>query len=556
MAYRKHIKSSSSFLQEYEILEENRLFDTYIQYVAYHKQNKDLKFFINRETAEKSSENIARIDALIKSKEIGLTLINDIFIEPVNSMLLVYTVIPFLTENKQILSDLLSNDSLSNSQKLRIFQNLSNSISALHDLGVPHLELSPDSIIIENKTIVYLKAFRIMPDVYAEDFYYTSPEVLSGIPYFLCQFGGDVWSLGCIYAELFISLTPLFQAPSPQEKLLRMFEVLGVPQFQDVEDYITWENYKEIKSLAIQTNEPIKNIIFNSLTGKEREIFMNMLCFAVDKRIDSKAVASFPWKDEESYLESVTNDIIPGPYEYEDNPVIKSGYSSFKLPLKHEKMDSFEYKKSEELPKPVLKTPDLELDNTLYISIQSAINLDLFKYQQDSCCLIFSFDLDILNTIHSSTTAAFKAASSIQISYKTEIPINSEDFKKKYRTNPLLIKVSQSLTNGNKKREDVLGVCEAYLGLLFGSTNTGGNSDNSVTGWYHIISGKEIIGQLLLEIKTKKSISQAETLRKTQLIDPTPYADRSLIKEITQDLGDLTAKLKAKDECKIRREQE
>ena len=183
---------ASEILKDYEILEENRIQDTFIQYLVHHKRNKDLKFFINRETVERSGDTLQRIEALIKSKEINVTIATEIFVEQVNSLLLVYTIVPFPKQSQLFLRSLLNSDSLSSSQKLRIFQNLSNSVYSLHELGVPHLELCPDSILIENKSVVYLTPFKIVPDVYSEDFYYSSPEVLSGIPYFLTQFGGDI----------------------------------------------------------------------------------------------------------------------------------------------------------------------------------------------------------------------------------------------------------------------------------------------------------------------------------------------------------------------------
>ena len=192
----------------------------------------------------------------------------------------------------------------------------------------------------------------------------------------------------------------------------------------------------------------------------------------------------------------------------------------------------------------------------MYISIQSAINLNLFKYCSEEYFLSFSFDLDISNVIQSSSVGPFKAGSSLQINYKKEFLINSEDFKKKYRTNPLIIKVTQSLINGEKKREDLLGVCEAYLGLLFSSAYSQNALDSSVNGWYHITSGKGIIGQLQIEIKTKTPICQIETMTKSSCLDESFNNERSLIKGIVQDLGNLTAQLRERDDCKVKREQE
>ena len=36
----------------------------------------------------------------------------------------------------------------------------------------------------------------------------------------------DMWSLGCVFAEMFISLTPLFQSVDNYERVLKYFEVI------------------------------------------------------------------------------------------------------------------------------------------------------------------------------------------------------------------------------------------------------------------------------------------------------------------------------------------
>ena len=551
MAYRKHMKSSSLYFKNYEILEENRILDTYIQYLAYLKPDKASQFFITRETVEKSAESIARIEALLKSKELRLVSCCDIFLEQVNSMMLVFTITPALAYSHQSLSSLLIADSLSQSQKLRIFQNLTNIVVSLHDLGVPHLGLCPDSILIENKSLVHLKPFKISPDIYAEDFYYAAPEVLSGVSYFITQTGGDIWSLGCIYAELFISLTPLFQAPTPQEKILRMFEVLGIPGFQEIEDYMTWENYKELKMLAKQNSEIEESSVFSGLEEKEQGLVLAMLNFAVDKRISAGTISNFSWNSE-GFFENLSEDInslTPEPNLHSAN------VSSSKLAVKDTTFHS--HQKSDPVKSPF---PELRTDNTLTVSIISGINLDLFRYCQDDYYLSFSFDLDLGGNICQSTTGPLKASGSLPINFTKEFPINSEDFKKKYRTNPVVIKVSQSLISGNesnkRRREDGLGVCEAYFGLLFSAANSAGNCDNSVQGWYHITSGKGVIGQLLIEFKTKTPVSQGETGKRSLGFVDGPRPERSLINEINQDMGNLTAQLKEKNQGNARREQE
>jgi serine/threonine protein kinase len=58
---------------------------------------------------------------------------------------------------------------------------------------------------------------------YIQSRFYRSPEVLVGLPY---SSAIDMWSLGCIAAELFLGL-PLFPGSSEYNQLSRIVEMLG-----------------------------------------------------------------------------------------------------------------------------------------------------------------------------------------------------------------------------------------------------------------------------------------------------------------------------------------
>lgn len=67
-----------------------------------------------------------------------------------------------------------------------------------------------------NRTIVY---------TYIQSRFYRSPEVILGLSYHMAI---DMWSLGCIIAELYTGI-PLFPGENEQEQLSCIMEVLGVP---------------------------------------------------------------------------------------------------------------------------------------------------------------------------------------------------------------------------------------------------------------------------------------------------------------------------------------
>ncbi|OAY82819.1 putative serine/threonine-protein kinase yakA [Ananas comosus] len=102
----------------------------------------------------------------------------------------------------------------------------------MKDAGIIHCDLKPENILIsasvkppEIKVIDFGSACMEGRTIYSyiQSRYYRSPEVLLGYPYTTAI---DMWSFGCIVAELFLGL-PLFPGASEYDLLKRMIEILG-----------------------------------------------------------------------------------------------------------------------------------------------------------------------------------------------------------------------------------------------------------------------------------------------------------------------------------------
>ncbi|KAG1362780.1 dual specificity protein kinase YAK1 [Cocos nucifera] len=107
-----------------------------------------------------------------------------------------------------------------------------NALIVMKDAGIIHCDLKPENILIstsvkppEIKIIDFGSACVEGQTIYSyiQSRYYRSPEVLLGYPYTTAI---DMWSFGCIVAELFLGL-PLFPADSEFDLLKRMIETLG-----------------------------------------------------------------------------------------------------------------------------------------------------------------------------------------------------------------------------------------------------------------------------------------------------------------------------------------
>ncbi|KAG2568518.1 hypothetical protein PVAP13_7NG322600 [Panicum virgatum] len=103
----------------------------------------------------------------------------------------------------------------------------------MRDAGIIHCDLKPENILLAPsvataaavKVIDFGSACLEGKTVYSyiQSRYYRSPEVLLGYPYTTAI---DMWSFGCIVAELFIGL-PLFPGASEYDVLQRMMTILG-----------------------------------------------------------------------------------------------------------------------------------------------------------------------------------------------------------------------------------------------------------------------------------------------------------------------------------------
>jgi hypothetical protein len=99
--------------------------------------------------------------------------------------------------------------------------------------AIVHCDLKPENILLcqPGRSAVKVidfgsSCFEAQPVyTYIQSRFYRSPEVILGLPYF-CAI--DMWSFGCILAELYCG-QPLFAGENEVEQLACIMEVLGVP---------------------------------------------------------------------------------------------------------------------------------------------------------------------------------------------------------------------------------------------------------------------------------------------------------------------------------------
>ena len=77
----------------------------------------------------------------------------------------------------------------------------------------------------------------------------------------------DIWSLGCIICEMFFINFPIFQAYSPNEKIMKIFEILGFPEYEYV-DFMNKYQYDSLVKKCINISKE-NNLIGFLLSSKE-----------------------------------------------------------------------------------------------------------------------------------------------------------------------------------------------------------------------------------------------------------------------------------------------
>ncbi|KAI8639474.1 kinase-like domain-containing protein [Parasitella parasitica] len=137
-------------------------------------------------------------------------------------------------------------------------------LTVLNEARIIHCDLKPENILLKNlesptiKVIDFGSACHEVQTMYTyiQSRFYRSPEVLVGLPYTSAI---DMWSLGCIAAELFLGL-PLFPGSSEYNQLSRIVEMLGIPPNYMIEVGKNAHRYFDKSSTAIEKRYEFKSL--------------------------------------------------------------------------------------------------------------------------------------------------------------------------------------------------------------------------------------------------------------------------------------------------------
>ena len=121
---------------------------------------------------------------------------------------------------------------------------------------------------------------------------------------------------------------------------------------------------------------------------------------------------------------------------------------------------------------------------------------------------------------------SYRTTKRVTVRHVQEFHINSEQFRLVHRHQSIVI----SVLLGSEQGEDLLGVCEVYLDLLFNSLG----DSSCVRGWYHIMpeSSSAPMGQMEVEVRTRLPIAP-----RRDLVSSSP--ERTLVAQSRGDIAGL-----------------
>ncbi|KAF9452805.1 hypothetical protein P691DRAFT_659930 [Macrolepiota fuliginosa MF-IS2] len=124
---------------------------------------------------------------------------------------------------------------------------------------IVHCDLKPENVLLKHPAKSAIKVIDFGSScfehekiyTYIQSRFYRSPEVILGMNYHMAI---DMWSLGCILAELYTGY-PIFPGENEQEQLSCIMEVLGVPD----KDFVNRSSRKKLFFDTSGTPRPVVN---------------------------------------------------------------------------------------------------------------------------------------------------------------------------------------------------------------------------------------------------------------------------------------------------------
>ncbi|MCI4384880.1 hypothetical protein PGIGA_G00043910 [Pangasianodon gigas] len=174
-----------------------------------------------------------------------------------------------------------------------VMRQLLKGLDFLHTNTVMHRDLKPCNVLLSSRgevkiadfglARIYTNCIALTPCVVT--LWYRAPEVLLHSGYMSSV---DIWSAGCIFAELFL-LKPLFQGYTEVQQLQKIFEVIGLPGKEE------WPKESPIRYNPAWARRDVTTQLLPSLTAEENNLLNQCLAFSPTLRISACRALAHPF---------------------------------------------------------------------------------------------------------------------------------------------------------------------------------------------------------------------------------------------------------------------